>query len=365
MADVPASISDLLIRHAGGAWSAPEATGYALEADLQELLYTHPTLIPGVSAPYVACREFQTGPGPADVLVITGSGQLVVVECKLAYQADVRRSVVGQVLDYASNLWQMPIGDFERQWRSRTGTSPFESFDVDAAVVRERVETALAEGRFTLILAVDGINPSLRRIVEFLNRVTRPEMSIMALEAARVVDGDVEVLVPRVYGAEIASSISRDPEGVQQSTDTWTEADLRDWLSENRPDLIEPVESFLRGAETATWEIGGARGKTPALMLIKRGFGVWPISLYSGPGGGRIQVRLYAIQDTYPEPLRFLEALAHVPGTDIDLEVPNFRRRIEVPFDVLLDSTAREALVKAVAVLATYMPTAEGSLEPD
>lgn len=91
-----------LIRSGGGAWESPSLTGYTDEAALQQILAEHPELLPGVDEPAVACTEFESGVGPADVVVITDDGRLVLVECKLARNRQVRREVIGQVLDYSS-----------------------------------------------------------------------------------------------------------------------------------------------------------------------------------------------------------------------------------------------------------------------
>ena len=75
----------------------------------------------------------------------------------------------------------------------------------DPAAFRAAVAENLAQGRFRLVFTVDEITEELRRTVEFLNVHTTPGLSILALEVGYVQDGDVQLLVPSVYGAEIAS----------------------------------------------------------------------------------------------------------------------------------------------------------------
>ena len=106
-----------LIRTSGGPWREPASTGYENEAALQEILYSNPTLVPGVFGEPVACREFQSDVGPADVVIIDAEGSITLVECKLASNYQIRREIVGQTLDYASRLWQMSIDSFEDRWR--------------------------------------------------------------------------------------------------------------------------------------------------------------------------------------------------------------------------------------------------------
>jgi hypothetical protein len=122
---------EILIRSGDGNWSEPSLTGYENEASLQQLIDEHPSLIPGVSERAVACREFSSGVGPADVVILDESGDVTLIECKLTTNPQVRREIVGQVLDYASRLWGMRVEEFEAVWRraARTDVSPLSAFD--------------------------------------------------------------------------------------------------------------------------------------------------------------------------------------------------------------------------------------------
>ena len=55
--------------------------------------------------------EIETGAGPADILYLTPSGQVVVVETKLWRNPEARREVVGQILDCARQLtgWSFDV----------------------------------------------------------------------------------------------------------------------------------------------------------------------------------------------------------------------------------------------------------------
>ena len=102
----------VLFRAPDGSWSEPSTRGYVDEDALQALLAAHPDLLPGVTGDPAVCREFQSGVGPADLVVVDAEGSITLVECKLAANRQVRREVIGQVLDYASRLWRMPVEAF-------------------------------------------------------------------------------------------------------------------------------------------------------------------------------------------------------------------------------------------------------------
>lgn len=199
---------DALIRRSGQDWLEP-THGYTNEAELQELLAEHPNLVTGEDG--VACREFQSGVGPADIVIITQDGSITLVECKLAANPQIRREIIGQLFDYAARLWKMPVDEFIHQWESQSGTTPFDVLDDSDGQLRETLAHNLADGRFRLVIAVDQINDQLRRIVEYLNMATPPGTGVIAMEFRRIVEADVEVLLPQTYGSELVNTKERNP----------------------------------------------------------------------------------------------------------------------------------------------------------
>ena len=131
----------------------------------------------------------------------------------LSWLSAIRREVVGQVLAYAGGLWRMPYDDFATRYADRAGVSIVEHLrsmtgeavdDEDA--LRAAVHAGLQSGRFRLVIAVDEITDELKLVVEYLNGHTPPEVQVLALEVAYVKDGEVEVLVPRLYGESSAKT---------------------------------------------------------------------------------------------------------------------------------------------------------------
>ena len=345
-------ISSLLLRHGSGHFSAPSLTGFALESELQGLLYEHPHLLPGVGEPAVACREFQSGVGPADVLVLHGDGELIITECKLASNPQIRREIVGQVIDYASRIWRMPMGVFEAQWTQRTGVSPFAAFGDQAGAVRERLATNLDDGRFTIVLAVDGINEDLRRMVEYLNGATRPDVQVLAFEVAHVQDGDVEILLPRVYGAELANAKARSSSTAQPS---WSTEQYLGWLSEHDPALRDPMEQLIQAAASAGWQVFNGTATSPSLILgcSVDGTELWPVSLFTG-AQPTVEIRIWQVAATAADPAVLAERLAQIPGASIDLAafaLAGYRKKVTLPSNLFISPDDRACLMHAFASL--------------
>src|SRR6476661_3039503 len=103
------------------------ATGGTLEDDIQSLIHAHPSILPIEEIDPIfkdavpVCRELETPAGPIDNLLITPSGLPVLVECKLWRNADARREVVGQILDYAKELARFTVSDLQREVAKRLG----------------------------------------------------------------------------------------------------------------------------------------------------------------------------------------------------------------------------------------------------
>jgi hypothetical protein len=208
----------ILTRPVGGEWKSIEETGYELEADLQALLNEDPdSLIPRdktVDRSVVYAREVLTTSGRTDLVGIGSSGSLTIMECKLARNPQVKREVVGQVLDYAAALWMTELDDLIDRFRSKSGNDPFvvlrESYPAsaepfDETACRTEVQRRLGAGDFTLAIAVDRVDDDLKRIVQFVN--SRPTIGgsirLVALSYPRFSDGTIEILVPEAFGDEI------------------------------------------------------------------------------------------------------------------------------------------------------------------
>jgi RecB family endonuclease NucS len=82
-----------------GNWRALEPTAYQAEAELHDLVENAPQMLPLAGS--VLGREVRLGSGFADLIAAESTGRLVIIEVKLAGNAESRRAVVAQVLSYA------------------------------------------------------------------------------------------------------------------------------------------------------------------------------------------------------------------------------------------------------------------------
>ncbi|KQW47389.1 hypothetical protein ASC77_13050 [Nocardioides sp. Root1257] len=200
----------ILVRGDDSKWREPEVTSYENEAALQQLVADSPDLLTGKDLATV--DEFWIPEvGSVDIVGVGADGGVTVVECKLRANPEIRREVVGQVLAYAGGLWQMDYEAFAATWSARAGRPLLDHVAektgaTESDQVRTGIETSLRTGEFTLVIVVDEITGELKRIIEWLNVMTRQEVSVLALELQYLKEGSTEILVPRLYGEALASA---------------------------------------------------------------------------------------------------------------------------------------------------------------
>ncbi|WP_431245325.1 hypothetical protein [Leifsonia xyli] len=332
----------------GAAWSEPSESGYDNEAALQQILHEHPSLIPGVSDRAVACREFQSGVGPADVVILSDEGELTLVECKLAANPQVRREVIGQVLDYASRIWRMDVDAFEQTWKraEKNERSPFEQLNDDSGRIRAALQDNLTAGRFNLVLAVDDLNFDVKRIVEFLNAVTMPTTSVIVVEFTRARESGVEILIPTSYGSELAEVKKRQPGAARR---TWKVEDFLRWCDEFDSPGALVVSEFLRALSAAGFEIQGGSAATPSLNcgITSRVLGrKWPVALYTNPTrGALIEIRFTDFENSLAAQEALankVEAITAIPIPVEEVRASGFHKRPNVPARQFSESQVRE-----------------------
>ena len=170
----------ILVRQSStSSWTEPETSSYTDEAHLQELLAADPTRIPGIPEGSKAVRELPTLAGPIDICVVSPSGSVTVVECKLKKNSEPRRIVIGQVIDYASALKAAGFPSFRQNWLARDGDDLANILD-DGDV--KSIERNLELGNIHLCLAVDQIDEDLKRLVLYLSAISSDDISVSAIQ---------------------------------------------------------------------------------------------------------------------------------------------------------------------------------------
>lgn len=166
------------------------------EMQLQELIKEHPELLPveefGLDDQFmVVGRETTLPSGAIDLVGLTRSGEILVIEFKTGPQNSDFRHALAQLLDYGSDLWGMTYDEFEgtvarRYFASDRCSDPKvkaksslvgaikaawpDILDDEVNSFKEQLSGQLASGAFTYVLIAQKFRPSVIRTAEYLNR---------------------------------------------------------------------------------------------------------------------------------------------------------------------------------------------------
>lgn len=180
---------------------------------LQEALFANPQCLPtkeidpqiGTLIPI--CMEIETGAGPADILYVTETGHLVLVETKLWRNPEARRVVVAQILDYAKQLTSWSFSDLARE--TAVATKQGSDYllncvrkanpNVDEADFIDGVTNSLKSGDFLLLIVGDGIRTGTESLVNFIEQYGNLRFGFGLIEVAAFKLPNNEVLLqPRI-----------------------------------------------------------------------------------------------------------------------------------------------------------------------
>lgn len=187
-----------------------ETRGLYSEDWIQGIVHVTPDILPigdiepGFAPAIPICRELPLPSGSLDNLLITPSGDLILVECKLWRNPQARREVIAQVIDYAKDLQTLDYEALEANIGVARGERDFRLFDavegdLDEAAFIDGVSRNLARGRALLLVVGDGITEQVERIGEYLQQHPGAHFTLALVELGlyRLPDGQV-LVVPSV-----------------------------------------------------------------------------------------------------------------------------------------------------------------------
>ena len=258
-----------LWRRDGNRWEVMAPSAFPDEKTLHGLVEQDPYLLPLAGSPRIAVvgREVRLGTGYADLVAVEEDGRLVIVEIKLARNAEARRAVVAQVLAYASELQRLSLETIETETLAahlakRGFVSLFGAISkldqtaaMDEDAFRSNLVTNLSEGRFRLVLVLDAAPPELVRIASYLQLVAEGRITLDLITMSSYSVGGTDVLVPqRVDGEPPPQELAGRPapktvkKGELSEGSAMFEASIANAPAEEQPHLQQLVE-WARGLE--------------------------------------------------------------------------------------------------------------------
>jgi len=326
---------------------------YEAESLLQELLAKYPNLLPGdqinntdprrwllISREVALSHEDNnSNKWSVDHLFLDQDAIPTLVEVKRSENTDIRRKVVGQMLDYASNAsvyWQVEaIKNLFESTCQKQDLDPdvvlrdFISDSDDPENFWRKVKSNLQDGKIRMLFVADAIPAELRRIVEFLNsQMNRAE--VLAIEIKQYTNDNLKSLIPRVIGqTEEAITIKNPATGKQWNEETF----FRELESRKGPEDSKIAREIYNWACDKLPRFWWGRGNIDGSffpILDHKGIGYYPIGVWTY---GKVEIQFQRLKTKPPfdddsKRKELLDRLNQIPNVNIPVNAMNTRPNI-------------------------------------
>jgi len=303
----------------------------------------------------IVARELQTNSGPIDAFAVDRDGDLYLVETKL-YRNPDKRTVVAQMLDYGASLWRNT--DFEQlhsaldraatdRWKLslREKAAEFFSLEVDDLDhLTDAMRQNLTDGNLKFVVLMDRLDERLKDLIAYVNE--NSDFSIYAVEIEFYKHQDYEIVIPKLYGAEIPPK-----PGVRSGHgETWTWERLGEKLRQRGDNSDTAAERIIQWAEENGIKLDWTRGLRGSCILCfyndeRKGF--YPFNLN---GDGKIGWNAAHQQNKSPVPFdkaenraEILRRLQPIPGVTVDMNNVDGFKGHNLPLSVFANEAARQA----------------------
>lgn len=257
-----------------------EKSSFDREDYLQQYIYNNPESIPLYDIKenirlLILAREFSTNSGPIDAIGVDRDGEIYLIETKLYDNAD-KRKVVAQVLDYGASLWRYSgnfsefIGAVEEavMKKFKAGLNQrlkdfFEVEDEEIPAILESMERNLRDGNFRFVVLMDKLHVELKDLIVFINHNSK--FDIFAVELEYYKHEDYEIMIPKLFGAEVKKDIAASSSGKRQFKE-WDETsflqDARSRIQDKASlNVLSELYRFSKEhADVVEWGSGIDRG---------------------------------------------------------------------------------------------------------
>ena len=247
-----------------------EEEHFAKEEELQALIAEHPEVLDGTQmrpdAPLrwiliareqgIAESSDAAARWAVDHLLVDQDAVPTLVEVKRGANPEIRRAIVGQMLEYAAHARTWTAESLRLAFEESTDDPneelgkllvPDGEGEPDADGFWERVATNLAAARLRLLFVADDIPDQLERVVEFLN-AQMAGIEVLAVEIKQFKGDSKQTLVPRVIG-RTAASLARAHHANHLGRSKITESDFIELLSRSSsPEVVRFAEWVIKNA---------------------------------------------------------------------------------------------------------------------
>ena len=297
---------------------------FAKEAHLQDLIAQNPHLLageqmyPGSDLRFMLVKReigIQSADGRAtrwslDHLFVDQNGMPTLVEVKRSSDERIRREVVGQLLEYASNcLRSWPAGKLREYFEQGgdtqerfnkllgpelevgedDGTQPQASRERRIDQFWNRVDAKLRKGDIRLVFLADELPLNLVRTIEFLN-ARFATIEVVGVELKQYSHGEIRFVVPRVVG--VSTEVLEKQRRADPDRGNWDEDSFLDVIHTDHGqaarDAVSLIMDWCRENRT---QVGFTNSKSGSFVPeVPRGKKmVWPVAINMD---GRVTLQL-------------------------------------------------------------------------
>ncbi len=169
----------------------PSPEEFRNEEELESLLAHNPALLRCDAETHVAHVTSQLNlpdAGRLDLLMVDAKGLPIAVEVKLVRNAESRRDVIAQAIDYVSSLTNLTVDELDRMSGGKLEQALMKLAGGDESLfaqVWDATGMNLRSGRARLIVALDEAPRDLQRIFRFLARYSSLDLRIVTVQRHR------------------------------------------------------------------------------------------------------------------------------------------------------------------------------------
>lgn len=262
---------------------------------LQALLFENPELVildrvetrTGEFVPLVREFPLQRAEGTVflDILGVSRSGRLVLIECKLWRNPQARREVIAQTLEYAALARGLTYGDLtakvKQGRRNQPSANPIYDLardrwpDLDESAFVDAVSRSLDVGDFYLIVAGDGIRSDLHAISDHLNSSGLAAARFSLLDIQLWEDGRGRMLI--VPTVPVRTEVIRQRVLIGDAGRALRIEDEGDSLADSSEQVVDPEQAAQRLSNRAFWQrfIDGVQFDHPDQFAPRHGGNNW------------------------------------------------------------------------------------------
>lgn len=228
---------------------------FAQEDSMQEYLINNPEIVPVYEIEedarlLIVAREFSTASGPIDALGFDEYGNIYVIETKLFKNSD-KRTVLAQAMDYGAALWKHhanaedffgQLDEYAYKYFDQGFKDKFCDFfgveDSESDLAFDNIKSNLEDGSIKFVVMMDKLEARLKDLISYINQNSK--FDVYAVELDFYKHDEFEVVIPKLYGAEVRKEVNLRTPTVQKRG-KWDDQSFRVKVDELAPDQKRAV----------------------------------------------------------------------------------------------------------------------------